>query len=163
MRTFILLSAMPGSGKSTWAHLYQKEHENVVIVSSDDIREQLNGDPSDVSNDANVWIEYRRQIIDYAKEENVTVIADSTNLSNKYRIYYAKEAAPLYDKLILVRFDVSYEVCQKRNLGRFPGRVVPEFAMKSLREEYEDPSKEALSLYDQVFVVDEHGGTTRIK
>ena len=163
MRTFILLSAMPGSGKSTWAHLYQKEHENVVIVSSDDIREQLNGDPSDVSNDANVWIEYRRQIIDYAKEENITVIGDSTNLANKYRIYYAQEAAPLYDKLILVRFDVPYEVCQKRNLGRFPGRVVPEFAMTSLKGEYEDPSPEAIALYDEVLVVDEHGATTRIK
>ncbi len=163
MRTFILLSALPGSGKSTWAHLYQKEHDNVVIVSSDSIREQLNGDASDVSNDSNVWIEYRRQIVDYAKDDDITVIGDSTNLSNKYRIYYAEEAAPLYDKLILVRFDVPYEVCQKRNLGRFPGRVVPEFAMKSLKKEYEEPSKEALDHYNEVYIVDENGMTTRVK
>ncbi len=163
MRTFILLSAMPGSGKSTWAHLYQKEHDNVIIVSSDDIREMLNGDASDVSNDENVWIEYRRQIIEAAEEEDVTVIGDSTNLSNKYRIYYANEAAPLYDKLVLVRFDVPYEVCQQRNLGRFPGRVVPESAMASLRGEYEDPSEDALRLYDEVYVVDESGVTSRVK
>lgn len=135
----------------------------MVIVSSDAIREQLNGDASDVSNDVNVWEEYRRQILEYANEEDITVIADSTNLSNKYRIYYAQEAAPLYHKLILVRFDVPYEVCQKRNLGRFPGRVVPEFAMKSLRKEYEEPNKEALDLYHEVYIVDESGMTTRMK
>ena len=35
MRTLILLSAIPGSGKSTWARKYQKEHQNTYIVASD--------------------------------------------------------------------------------------------------------------------------------
>lgn len=163
MRTFILLSAMPGSGKSTWANQYKKEHENVIIVSSDDIRERLNGDASDVSNDKNVWIEYSRLIEESSKIQDVTVIGDSTNLSNHYRCFYAEKAAPLYDKLVLVIFDVPYEVCQKRNIGRYPGRVVPEFAMESLRKEYEDPSEDALSRYHEVYVVDESGKTTRKK
>jgi predicted kinase len=33
MRTLIVLSAIPGSGKSTWAKKYQKEHANTFIVS----------------------------------------------------------------------------------------------------------------------------------
>ena len=43
MKTFILLSAVPGAGKSTWALQYKKTHPHVFIVSSDDIRKELTG------------------------------------------------------------------------------------------------------------------------
>ena len=163
MRTFILLSAMPGSGKSTWANAYKQSHENVIIVSSDDIREMLTGDAGNVSEDKKVWPEYLRQIKEASKIDGITVIGDSTNLSNHFRIYYADVARPLYDKLVLINFDVPYEVCQQRNISRYPGRVVPDFAMELLRKEYEKPSEEALERYDEVYEVDESGSTKRNK
>ena len=43
MKTLIVLSAMPGSGKSTWAKKYQEEHPHTLIISSDKIRYELTG------------------------------------------------------------------------------------------------------------------------
>ena len=162
MSTFILLSAMPGSGKSTWAKRYQRQNPNVEIVSSDEIRSELNGDAGDQSNPRLIWAEYLRRIKLHEKGEEVTVIGDSTNLTNYFRTYYAEEAAPHYDKKVLVVFDVSYEVCLQRNNARTE-RVVPPQAMEALRKEYEPLSEEAASLYDEIYVVDENGQSKRIK
>ena len=152
MSTFILLSAMPGSGKSTWAKRYQRQNPNVEIVSSDEIRSELNGDAGDQSNPRLIWAEYLRRIKLHEKGEEVTVIGDSTNLTNYFRTYYAEEAAPHYDK----------KVCLQRNNARTE-RVVPPQAMEALRKEYEPLSEEAASLYDEIYVVDENGQAKRIK
>ncbi|HBS02976.1 MAG TPA: hypothetical protein DEA63_03845 [Firmicutes bacterium] len=162
MATFILLSAMPGSGKSSWAKKYQNEHSNVEIVASDDIREKLNGDAGDQSNPKLIWEEFKRQILAHEKGEDITVIGDSTNLSNYFRIYYANLAEAHYDKLVLVWFDVPYPVSLERNLSR-KGRVVPIEAMERLKKEYEPLSEEACSRYEEIYSVDERGITTRIK
>lgn len=42
--TLVILSGIPGSGKSTFAEKYAKEHGNAVIVSTDSIREKFFGD-----------------------------------------------------------------------------------------------------------------------
>ena len=47
MKTLIMLSAMPGSGKSTWAKAYQEAHPHTLIVSSDEIRFELTGQTQD--------------------------------------------------------------------------------------------------------------------
>ena len=153
---------MPGSGKSTWAKKYQNEHPNVEIVASDDIREKLNGDASNQSNPTLVWNEFKRQILAHKKGENITVIGDSTNLSNFFRIHYAELAKGCYDKLVLVWFDVPYPISLERNLSR-QGRVVPLEAMERLKKEYEPLSEEACSHYEEIYSVDETGTTTRIK
>ena len=49
MKTLIMLSAMPGSGKSTWAKAYQEAHPHTLIVSSDAIRYELTGETQDFS------------------------------------------------------------------------------------------------------------------
>lgn len=153
---------MPGSGKSTWAKKYQSEHPNVEIVASDDIREKLNGDAGDQSNPTLVWDEFKREILCHEKGEDVTVIGDSTNLSNHFRILYADLARAHYDKLMLVWFDVPYSISLERNLSR-QGRVVPIEAMEHLKKEYEPISEETCSRYDEIYSVDENGVTTRIK
>ena len=38
MKTFILLAAVAGCGKSTWANNFKKDHPNTFIVSSDELR-----------------------------------------------------------------------------------------------------------------------------
>jgi hypothetical protein len=89
MSTFILLSAIPGAGKSTWAKLYAKEHQGVHIVSSDDVRKAVTGNQQNFSQEPLVWKTFLDTINGFAKSEpSCTVIADSTNLNNKYRLYY---------------------------------------------------------------------------
>lgn len=36
-----MLVGIPGSGKTTFAHQYAAKNENFVVLSSDDIREEL--------------------------------------------------------------------------------------------------------------------------
>ncbi len=149
MKTFILLSAIPGSGKSTWARKYQELHPNTHIVSSDEIRLTLWGKPNDFRDEKKVWDTFLETINDYAaKEEQVTVIADATNLQNKYREMYFK-ATPSFDRHVLVLFKIPFEVCQMQNKMRAKDRIVPDAAMEKLKAEYEDPSDEIIAMYDE--------------
>lgn len=148
MKTFILLSAIPGSGKSTWAKQYKATHENTYIVASDEIRVSLWGRPNDFHDEPKVWETFNNLIHEYGKEENVTVIADATNLQNKLREKYFR-ATPEFDKHILVLIKVPYEVSNTQNKMRCPDRIVPEHAMERLKSEYEDPSREVIELYDE--------------
>ena len=153
MKTFILLSAIPGSGKSTWARQYQRKHDNTFIVSSDDIREELFGAPDDFRNERLVWDTYLRRINEYAAlHENVTVIADATNLQNAYRRMY-HDLTPRFDKHIFVLLKIPFETCLIRNQMRDPRRIVPHEAMERLRDEFEEPTIEIISMYDEYEVI----------
>ena len=153
MKTLILLSAIPGSGKSTWAKQYQKEHPNTYIVASDDIRTRLFGSSQHFGNEALVWQTYLADLHEYGKQDDVTVIADSTNLQNAYRRYYL-EQTPEYDRHVLVYFDIPFEVCLFQNRMRQKGRVVSDEAMMDLKAEWEDPTPEIIALYDEYIVID---------
>jgi predicted kinase len=105
----ILLSAIPGSGKSTWARAFAADHPNTFIVSSDEIRKSLYGSVTNFQHEPEVWKTYLDTINNYADTmHDVTVIADATNLQNKYRIFY-HDATPHFDKHILVLFKIPYE------------------------------------------------------
>ena len=60
MKTLIILSAMPGSGKSTWAKNYQSEHPHTLIISSDQIRYEITGSLTDFSKQNEEWMNMRR-------------------------------------------------------------------------------------------------------
>ena len=155
MKTMILLSAIPGSGKSTWARAYQASHPNTHIVSSDEVRQRLTGELQNFSKEPLVWKTFLEDLNSFAdSEEDVTVIADATNLQNAYRKFYF-ENTPKYDRHILVLFDVPYELCLKQNKMRSSDRIVPDHAMKLLHDEYEKPTEEILKLYDEVIFVKE--------
>ena len=149
MKTLILLSGIPGSGKSTWAKNYLNEHPNTKIVSSDGIRVRLFGHRQAFNDERLVWRTYLEDIHAYAEEgDDVTVIADSTNLTNHYRRYYFRET-PEFDRHILVVFEAPFELCELRNKQRESGKIVPDEGMRKLEEEWEDPSEDAMSLYDE--------------
>lgn len=152
MRTMILLSAIPGSGKSTWARRYQAEHPNTYIVSSDDLRKKHFGAVNNFQHEKDLWRIFLEELNAHDQEEEVTVIADATNLTNAYRKYY-KENTPNYDKHILVVFNIPYEICQIQNQMRTRDRVVPEKALQSLYEEFEKPDDATIDLFDEVIIV----------
>ena len=79
----IILQGIPGSGKSTWARSYLKEHgsRDTVIVNRDSIRAML-GD---------YWVPERESLVTkietnmirLALKHNYDVIIDATNLNEK--------------------------------------------------------------------------------
>lgn len=162
MKTLILLSAIPGSGKSTWAKAYQSTHENTFIIASDDVRARVAGKVNNFDKEPLVWETFLAELRKYAKIEDVTVIADATNLQNKYRRYYL-ENTPGYDKHVLVLFNIPFEVCLEQNRTRHQDRIVPDEAMLSLQREFEEPTQEIIDLYDEYLVVDRSFQTTKVK
>ena len=153
MATMILLSAIPGSGKSTWAKNYQRSHPHTYIVASDDVRRRVSGGVQNFQNEPLVWETFLKELNEHADEKNCTVIADATNLQNRYRRYYC-EMTPKYDRHILVLFDIPFEICMKQNKLRPADRIVDDQAMLSLQAEFEIPTKEIIDLYDEYIVVD---------
>ena len=153
VRTLIVLSAIPGSGKSTWARKYQLEHENTFIVSSDEIRLEFFGAVNDFRNEKRVWDAFLNRINDYAEtRRDVTVIADATNLQNKYRRMYA-ELTPKFEKHVLLRFDVPYDICLLQNQMREKQRIVPKDAMEKLLGEMEEPDAATLAFYNEYRII----------
>ena len=152
MRTLYLLSALPGSGKSTWAKRFKDTHPEAKIVSSDGIRLELFGKVDDFSNESLVWNTFLKRIHEYGKEDGSTVIVDSTNILNQYRSYYL-EQTPEFDKHVLVMFDIPLPIVFAQNKLRSGDRIVPEEVMKKMAEHFEKPTKEILLAYDEVIHV----------
>ena len=153
MKTLIVLSAPPGSGKSTWAKLYQDNHNDVYIISSDQIRKELTGQSQDFSRQKEVWEIFERRIHEYAlKGDNVTVILDALCDLNSLREKYVKDN-PEYDKYVLVLFPHTLSEIKRYNQNRELSQIVPEEALISLYNKFEEPTEDILSLFDEVLTV----------
>ena len=150
MKTLIVLSAMPGSGKSTWAKKYQEEHLHTLIISSDAIRYELTGSMQDFSKQKEVWELFSLRIHEYAnKYDDVTVILDALNDLNVLREKYVKEN-PEFNQYELVLFPKTLEEIRFYNKQRNELSVVPDEQLEMLINKWEEPSKEVLELFDIV-------------
>ena len=163
MRTFILLSAVPGAGKSTWAEQYRLSNKNVKVVSSDALRKEITGEYQNFKHEAEVWEKYFSLINDYAKNsEDVTVIADSTNLTNKYRKKYIEKVKG-FDFKILIVLKKDLKTLLKQNRQRSESQIVPEYVLKNMYKSFEDPSKEIIDFFDEYMVIYKWFDSSRVK
>ena len=149
-----MLSAVPAAGKTTWAKAYQKNHENVYIINSDEIRMELtNGNYQDRSKQKEVWELYEKRIHEYAnKGDDITVILDALNDINSIRYKYLS-TTPEYDYKILVLFPSSLDKSQKFNGARPWPNKVPDDVLVELVNKFEPPSQEVLDLVNEVITV----------
>jgi len=150
MKTLIMLSAMPGSGKSTWAKKYQSEHPHTLIVSSDEIRFEITGETQDFSRQKEVWELFSLRIHEYAKMyDDVTVILDALTDLNVLREKYVKEN-PEFDRYELVLFPRTVEQIKFYNKQRKERSIVPEDQLDMLIAKWEEPSPEVVKLFNQI-------------
>ena len=152
MKTMILLSAIPGSGKSTWAKAFCKSHKNAHIVSSDELRLELFGAVNNFDHEKDIWITLVQRLNALSEMDDVYAIGDATNLKNIHRAFYARQT-PGFDRHILLIFKVDPEIARRQNKMREGARIVPDYAMDRLIDEYQDPDDEVRSLYDKVVIV----------
>ena len=153
MKTLIVLSAMPGSGKSTWANKYKEEHPHTLIVSSDQIRFELTGTMQDFSKQKEVWELFSLRIHEYAKMyDDVTVILDALNDLNSLREKYVKEN-PEFDRYELVLFPRTLEQIRFYNKQRKECSVVPDDQLEMLVNKFEQPSLEVIKLFNKIHEV----------
>ena len=154
MKTLIILSAYPASGKTTWAKKYQKEHEDVFIINSDEVRLELTGgNYHDRSKQKEVWELFEKRIHEYAlKAENATVILDALNDVNSVRLKYLKNT-PEFDKKILVMFPSTLERSRYFNSLRPDECRVPDNIIVEMFKKFEQPNEEVLSYIDELIEV----------
>ena len=163
MKTFILLSAVPGAGKSTWAEQYRLTHKHVYVVSSDEVRKEVTGEYQNFSRENEVWDLFFKRIIEYRdKHEDVTVIADSTNIQNKYRMIYGEKVTG-FDRKELVVLKKSFDVILKQNRERNENKIVPENILKAMWDQYEEPSDEVIDLFDEYVVIYKWFDSSKVK
>lgn len=147
MARLILLTAVPGAGKSTWADEYCKNHKNVLIVSSDEIRKEIGGSYQCFSNEKKVWDLFLERANEHALDEDTTVILDSVLINDYYRKLYF-DMTPNFRTHELVLINVSYEIAKSRNRNRDIEKVVPESILEKMFYEFEQPSDKIISLFD---------------
>lgn len=137
MTKLIILSGVPGSGKSHFAadfkFYYQKTHKVTDcfnIVSSDDLRAELTSTSQNTTQDYKVWETFYQRPIDYLylyHEKTITIL-DSMNLSVQKRMDLVGKYRDFYDQIILVQFVLDPLMAQRLNQSR-----VPPFADETLR------------------------------
>ena len=154
MKTMIMLSEIPASGKSTWANKYQATHPNTYIVNSDEVRmEVTNGNYQDHTRQKEVWELFEKRIHEYAnKGDDVTVIVDALNDVNAVRLKYLT-TTPEFDKKILVLFPNNLEKSRKYNNMREVAQRVPDDILVGLVNKFEEPNQEVKDLVDEIIEV----------
>ena len=157
MKQLIVMSACPGSGKSTWTKKFCKEHDNVKIISSDEVRFELTGDYNDFSKQDLVWKTIDERVVNYANfdEDNYIVILDACIDLNFLREKYAKLGSN-YDKKTLVCIEKPLEVILENNKKRNPVKHVPEDILIQMYNKFEHPTDEVVSLYDEFIFIDKY-------
>lgn len=136
--TLYFLVGLPGSSKSTWAANKQKENPNIVIHSSDALREELLGDINNQDKNPDIFLELHRRI-KRDLIEGKDVIEDCTNLSRKFRMAFLRELKKIECHKVCVFFAVPFEICMERNKNR--DRVVPAEVMWRMYKSFNVPCK----------------------
>lgn len=151
MSKLVVLSGVPGSGKSYFSKLLRKRKEgHVYIISSDALRDLVTGSQRDLSEEDLMWKMFYDLARVYARDPKGIVVLDATNRNTQYRIETVKELKPLFNEADLVIFDIPKEVVMRQNLDReFP---VPEAVLEEYFANFELPTKADYAFFMNVFI-----------
>lgn len=140
MNAYVMVG-IPGAGKSCYAAKLA-ETENAVIISGDDIREELYGSREIQGNWNEIW-----EVIEERVSEccGMNVILDGTHARSDYRA----EAITLlrsygYENVEAVVLDVSLATALARNFQRTE-RNVPDYIVKQMHEDLQRSLKSIMS------------------
>ena len=155
MAKLIVLSGVPGSGKSFFSEKFKSMRQgHVYIVSSDEIRDKVAGNQQDLSQDKLVWKLFYGLTHIYGMDEEGTVILYATNSICKYRVSIVQPFRKLFKEIDLVAFDIDKDLVRKQNKERqYP---VPDDVLEMLIEKYEGPNELDCRFFDNIHIVKDH-------
>lgn len=119
-----VMVGLSGSGKSTIAKKIADDYSNTIIISSDNIREELTGNYEDQEHNEEVFNVFHDRIRKNL-ENKQNVIADATNLTIKSRRSILNKVNGLDIEKICVIIPKPFEKCKEDNLHREHKRVYP--------------------------------------
>ena len=155
MAKLIVLSGVPGSGKSFFADAFRKEvGGHVYVVSSDALRYEVTGNQQNFDEEKLIWKLFYGMAHVYAMDKNGICILDATNSVCKYRVGIIEPFKKMYEEIHLVAFDLDRDTVRNQNLNRlFP--VKPE-VLEDLFDKYEAPNEEDYKFFDSVTIIKDH-------
>jgi predicted kinase len=136
---FYMTVGLPGSGKSTWAKEQQKDNPNIVICSSDDIREELFGDANKFNDPKHNEIVFNimKKRTKKALIEGHDVIYDATNISSKRRRQLLSELTHINCKKVCFIIATPINKCRENNENR--DRKVPNEVIERMYFNWDTP------------------------
>lgn len=151
MSKLVVLSGVPGSGKSYFSKLLrQKKVGHVYIISSDALRDMVTGSQRNLSEEVLMWKMFYDLARVYSADSKGIVVLDATNRNIKFRIDTVKELKSHFDETDLVIFDIPKDVVLKQNLEReFP---IPEDILEEYFLDFQLPQKEDYEFFKNVYI-----------
>lgn len=134
MNKFIILTGLPGSGKST----YCKSHPDYVHISSDALRKEMGFEAGEGT--AVVFNEMMVRTKE-ALDKGQTVIWDATNLTRKRRMGTLSQLNKYNVPKHCICFTEPIDVCIRRNNGRTGFDKVPESVIYNMAKSFEVPNE----------------------
>ena len=119
--TFIVVSGLPGTGKSHFCSRLA-ERLPLLILESDALRKTLCPSPSYSSEESSRLFRACHLLIERLLKKGTPLILDATNLSERYRERLYSIADRLDVKLILVRVEAPAKEVRERLKARQGGR-----------------------------------------
>ena len=155
MNKLIVLSGVPGSGKSYFSQALKRAvKKHVYIISSDELRYNILGNQQDLSEDELVWKIYYSLVEAYSIDKNGIVILDATHSKKVYRLDNIMPFRHLYNQVDLVCFRLDKELVLEQNKGR--ENPIPKDSLLRLIDQFEMPDDEEREFYDHVDIIKDH-------
>ena len=152
MNQLIVLSGVPGSGKSYFSALLRLQKKtHVYVISSDNLRREILGNQRNLSEDALIWRIFYALVRAYSEDKNGTVILDATNGKKEYRLDNIKPFKDLYDQIDLVCFKLDKDIVIRQNQER--DNPIPTEPLLQLIDEYELPDDEERAFFHHVDII----------
>lgn len=152
MNRLIILSGVPGSGKSYFSNTLKKiKNSHVYVISSDALRKEITGSQNDLSAEPLVWKMFYDLAKVYANDKDGIVILDATHVSTHLRVDKTRDIKPLFDEIDLVMWNIDKTVVSGQNLQReYP---IPPEVLDQFFKIFELPTEEDKKYFDKICVV----------
>ena len=162
MNKLIVLSGVPGSGKSYISLLLKERRKShLYIVSSDNLRAQIGGSQTNLSNEKLVWDMYYKLAKVYSLDKQGIVVLDSTNAKTEFRVDKVLPLKKSFNEVDLVVFKLDKITVMEQNLDRkYP---IPSDALEKLIDNFEDIGEREKEFFDNIYIVDKHDLTQIIE
>ena len=153
MNKLIILSGVPGSGKSYFCKTIKKlKNSHVYVVSSDELRREITGSQSDLSEEKLMWKLFYSLAKTFSLDPDGIVILDATHTSSYLRVDKNKELKKLFEKVYLVMWNIDKEVVSNQNLQReFP---IPPQVLDEFFSIFELPNEKDREFFDKIIMID---------
>lgn len=152
MNKLIVLSGVPGSGKSYFSNTVKKiKNSHVYVISSDALRKEITGSQSCFTHDRLMWDIFYSLARIYSLDKDGIVILDATNYTTELRVDRIRQYKEMFDQIIMVMWNIDRQVVSNQNLQR--EHPIPPEVLDIFLSKFELPTEKDYEFFDKVIVI----------